>query len=86
MDLHGNNEGKENMYHDGCRVTKEEFAEFVKGIRLSLSMTQEELSREMGVSFVTINKWENGRTPKNLHIKAQIEKLLKIRAEKANIG
>lgn len=31
-------------------------------IRAAKSLSQEQLARELGVSFATINRWENGRT------------------------
>ena len=36
--------------------------EFIKLIRLRLGITQEQLARDLGISFSTINRWENGRT------------------------
>jgi DNA-binding transcriptional regulator YiaG len=33
----------------------------VKAIRQSLELTQEQLARELGVTFSTVNAWENGR-------------------------
>ncbi|MBN2103049.1 helix-turn-helix transcriptional regulator [bacterium] len=38
------------------------FSEFVKEVRLQLEMSQEDLARELGVSFATINRWENRKT------------------------
>ncbi len=38
------------------------FSETIKSIREQLSMTQKGLARELGVSFATINRWENGHT------------------------
>lgn len=40
----------------------ENFSDFVKEVRLQLEMSQEDLARELGVSFATINRWENGKT------------------------
>lgn len=34
----------------------------IKRIRLSLGWSQETLARKLGVSFCTVNRWENGRT------------------------
>ena len=42
-----------------------EFPQIVKMVREKLSMSQEELARALNVSFVTINRWENGRTHPN---------------------
>lgn len=36
------------------------FADQVKKLRSQLACSQEELARELGVSFATINRWENG--------------------------
>lgn len=36
------------------------FADQVKQLRIKLACSQEELARELGVSFATVNRWENG--------------------------
>jgi DNA-binding transcriptional regulator YiaG len=41
------------------------FAKTVKKLRLSLGMSQEELAHALNVSYVTINRWENGKTEPN---------------------
>lgn len=39
----------------------------IAGLRRKLSLSQEELARQLGVSFVTVNRWENGHSkPSNL--------------------
>jgi transcriptional regulator with XRE-family HTH domain len=38
------------------------FPELVKEVRRQLGFSQEELAHELGVSFATINRWENGKT------------------------
>lgn len=38
------------------------FAEKVKEVRQQLGISQEALAQELGVSFSTINRWENGKT------------------------
>lgn len=37
-----------------------DFAEKVKYVRTTLKLSQEDLAHELGVSFATINRWENG--------------------------
>ena len=37
-----------------------DFSEKVKYVRTELKLSQEDLARELGVSFATINRWENG--------------------------
>ena len=36
------------------------FSEKVKYVREKLKLSQEEFAHELGVSFATINRWENG--------------------------
>lgn len=36
------------------------FAERVKYVRTTLKLSQEDFAHELGVSFATINRWENG--------------------------
>lgn len=38
------------------------FSENVKAVRTLLGITQEQLARDLNISFSTINRWENGRT------------------------
>ena len=38
------------------------FPEQVREVRRQLEISQEELAHELGVSFATINRWENGKT------------------------
>ena len=47
-----------------------EFDVTVKKVRESLGLSQEELARELDISFETINRWENRKTkPSKLAIK-----------------
>lgn len=40
----------------------ESFPETVKEVRRQLALSQEELAHALGVSFATVNRWENGKT------------------------
>ncbi|MGI6751557.1 MAG: helix-turn-helix domain-containing protein [Anaerovoracaceae bacterium] len=43
------------------------FDEILKSIRNELNITQEQLARDLNVSFSTLNRWENGHnTPSRL--------------------
>lgn len=43
------------------------FDEILKTIRKELNITQEQLARDLNVSFSTLNRWENNRnTPSKL--------------------
>lgn len=47
------------------------FAEQVKHVRTELKLSQEGLAQVLGVSFATINRWENGNyNPSRLAHKA----------------
>jgi DNA-binding transcriptional regulator YiaG len=37
-------------------------SEQVKAVRTALNLSQEELAHAIGVSFATVNRWENGKT------------------------
>lgn len=48
----------------------ENFPEQVKEVRRQLGLSQEGLAHALGVSFATVNRWENGKTtPSRLAIK-----------------
>lgn len=36
--------------------------DIIKQVREQLNITQEQLARELNISFSTINRWENGHT------------------------
>jgi DNA-binding transcriptional regulator YiaG len=46
------------------------FSDTVKQIRQTLRISQEELAHALNVSYVTINRWENGRSEPNRMAKA----------------
>lgn len=37
----------------------------IRRLREELNMTQENFAHEIGVTFATVNRWENGRTTPN---------------------
>lgn len=50
------------------------FQDKVKHVRVELGLSQEGLAREIGISFTTINRWENGKKePSALGAKAFYE-------------
>lgn len=38
-----------------------DYAALVKEVRRQLAISQEDLARELGVSYATVNRWENGQ-------------------------
>jgi len=49
------------------------FSEQVKAVRKALNLSQEELAHALGVSFATVNRWENGKTSPSKLAKRQFE-------------
>lgn len=43
-------------------IKRYDFVIFIKEIRVQLDLSQENLAREIGVSYATVNRWENGRS------------------------
>ena len=59
-----------------------EMASLIRELRNRLGLTQEKMASQLGVTFPTINRWENGRAkPSPLALK-QIEDLLGAIGEK----
>jgi len=48
------------------------YASLVKEIRRQLGLSQEDLARELPVSFATVNRWENGQAKPSKLAKAQL--------------
>ena len=48
------------------------FAESIKAIRKSKYLSQESFAKEIGVSFSTVNRWENGKSKPNYAAMKQI--------------
>lgn len=42
-------------------IKQYDFVVLIKNIRVQLELSQEDLARELGVSYATVNRWENGR-------------------------
>jgi len=43
-------------------TTIEDYADRIKSLRVRLGLTQQALAEKLGVSFATVNRWENGQT------------------------
>lgn len=41
---------------------KPDYPLLIKEIRRQLALSQEDLARELGVSYATVSRWENGRS------------------------
>ncbi len=52
----------------------ENFPEAVKKLRKQLGLSQEELAHALGVSFATVNRWENGKTAPSKLARLQLDR------------
>lgn len=50
-----------------------DYPSLVKEVRRQLSISQEDLARELGVSYATVNRWENGQAKPSKLARAQLE-------------
>lgn len=42
-------------------IKQYDFVILIKEVRIQLDLSQEDFAREVGVSYATVNRWENGR-------------------------
>ena len=50
-----------------------DYPTLIKAVRKQLDLSQEDLARETGVSYATVNRWENGQTTPSQLAKAQLK-------------
>ena len=50
-----------------------DYPTLIKTVRQQLELSQEDLAREIGVSYATVNRWENAQTTPSKLAKAQLE-------------
>ena len=53
------------------------YADAIKELRNKMMLSQEELAKVLGVSFSSINRWENGWHEPTLKIKRKLKALFK---------
>jgi len=54
-------------------IDNQDLPALVKEVRRQLSLSQEDLARELGISFATVNRWENGQVKPSKLAKAQLD-------------
>lgn len=59
--------------HATMKLIHPDYPSFVKDIRRQLSISQEDLARELGVSYATVNRWENGQAKPSKLARAQLD-------------
>ena len=57
---------------------------FVRELRKRTGLTQEKFAAKLGVTFPTINRWENGRTRPSPLAMQKIEELLRKMGDSGN--
>ncbi len=73
------------FHQEYSTIEQPAIGQLIRELRQSLKLTQEKFATELGVSFPTINRWENGHaTPSPLALK-QIETLLNQLSESPNV-
>ena len=50
-----------------------DYPSLVKEVRRQLAMSQEDLARELGVSYATVNRWENGQAKPSKLARVQLD-------------
>lgn len=57
----------------------------VKEVRRQLGLSQEDLAHALGVSFATVNRWENGKTEPSKLAQRQFEQFCKNQVKKGSL-
>lgn len=58
-----------------AKKNKIEVAEMIRNLRTKLELTQEQFAAQVGVTWSTVNRWENGRGKPSPLAMRQIEDL-----------
>ncbi len=66
--------------------SSEKFPALVKEVRRQLGISQEELAHKLGVSFATINRWENGKTTPFKLARGQFDAFCRKMAKQGNLN
>ena len=51
------------------------YAEVIKKLRDKMLLSQEEFAKVLGVSYASINRWENGKHEQTIKIKRKLRSL-----------
>ncbi len=54
-------------------IDDQNLASLLKEVRIQLALSQEALARALGVSFASVNRWENGKSRPSKLAKAQLD-------------
>ncbi|MBW4470618.1 MAG: helix-turn-helix domain-containing protein [Stenomitos rutilans HA7619-LM2] len=67
------------------RLQQLAIAQFVRELRAIMQLSQEKFADELGMTFATINRWENGRATLSPLALKQIDTLLNQLAQAPNV-
>jgi putative transcriptional regulator len=54
-----------------------DYAEMIKALRKEMVLSQVEFAKLLGVSFASVNRWENGQHEPTIKIKRKLKALFK---------
>ena len=60
-------------------INQPQIGKLIRELRLATGLTQEKFAVKLGVTYPTINRWENGRTKPSPLAMQKIEEMLKHR-------
>jgi len=62
-----------------------DYSKLIKSLREKMLLTQTEFAEKLGVSFGSVNRWENGKHEPTMKVKRQLKKLfIKYEIEEEN--
>jgi DNA-binding transcriptional regulator YiaG len=53
--------------------SQRDYPELIREVRRQLGLSQEDLARGLGVSFASVNRWENGQAKPSKLAQAQLD-------------
>jgi putative transcriptional regulator len=63
-------------------MTQPKIGKLVRSLRLEAGLTQEKFAAQLGVTFPTINRWENNRAKPSPLAVEKIEKMVRRRGDR----
>jgi putative transcriptional regulator len=62
-----------------------DYSKLIRSLRERMLLTQTEFAEKLGVSFGSVNRWENGKHEPTMRVKRQLKKFfIKYRIEEEN--
>jgi putative transcriptional regulator len=63
-------------------ITQADFPQLIRNLRKKTGLTQEKFATKLGVTLLTINRWENGRAKASPLAMQKVEELLRSMGER----